>query len=347
MSNKDHFFIKLGKENYLFDFFLKKEMTPHLIIGHGSWRVPQFFDDHQHLNHKGNEEEPESIRRCKSQIKYFMNSSKNRENSYFWIFHKQRIYVLQPISEIFDIEKYHDSEFGKYKNIITEKWSDKHSLSNNENKFNIWRDAKLCKAKFVEGFEEKIEGKIIKGIDSHRIIHQFASINANQAFNRKTIAKLDSVIADEIIECVIKNKIKYWPTKIKDKINYLSPIQLETLVFLCFYEMGYLPSTYRGGTGKDYDILLNNSSNNQNLWLNNINYISVKFNKDQVIEAFNKDKKTDKKIYIFAKESEKLQNYDNKKIVSIIRLIEYLKPQSESKIIEWIDCQLKLIPFLI
>ena len=339
-QKRRHYFLKLGARNFLFDFFLINKIASHLIIGHGDWKVDSYNDNEDYLSG----ENGKSVRRVKQQIKDFFEHKKDRENSYFWIFHEERIYALKAVSEIFDLCNYHDPEFKNSCNPIETWEGDKSINKKDSDKFNLWSDAKLCKAKFVEGFEE--------GLESCDVIHKFASINAHQGYNRRTIAEIkgdEASIADAILDFVTENKSMPQPLLLEEKIKYLSPLQLETLVFLIVYELGLFPAGYRGGNGKSYDILLNKNDHSHKIEnLRNVNYISVKLGENQAIEDSKSEAKNNQnKIYIFSdpiKIGESKRN-DSCRRLNVKELIDDLVDSQKQKIEKWINCQINLTPF--
>jgi hypothetical protein len=83
----------------------------------------------------------------------------------------------------------------------------------------------------------------------------FASLNANQGYNRKTIRKFENSVHD-IAEYLLfrgGEKLKVEPSRWFD---FLSPVQFETLVFLIFHHAGAFCSTFRGGTRPDIDLMV-------------------------------------------------------------------------------------------
>jgi len=198
----------------------------------------------------------------------------------------------------------------------------------------LWADAKLFKAK-----------QVLK-LDSSSVIHNFASTNANRYYNSKTIVKLqENCLLYDIADSIIKIKLlgedrKKVPNDIKEKLKYLSPTQFETLVFISLYEMGYLPSTYRGGTGKDHDIFLYDADKNLSKKLEGKEYISVKLNSSQTNHYLLEKEKS---VYVFGINDKKSSN---KNSVDILELMNDLEENKRTKINAWIDCQISnLLPF--
>jgi len=88
----------------------------------------------------------------------------------------------------------------------------------------------------------------------HRQI--FSNINANQKYNRKTIVKLEGA-EEEIANSLMTKK----PININwnNFLDYLSPIEFETLGFLIFNTGKSHCSSFRGGTLKNYDLRVRNN----------------------------------------------------------------------------------------
>lgn len=336
MNIRRHYLLKLGKGNFLFDFFLDKDIDPHVIIGHGGWKVADYPNNY--LNCGSTPEDKEFIKRSEKQIKDFFDHEEDKENSFFWIFHDSKIYALQPDSGVYDLEEYLNKninqKFTEYCHS-QEKWEEyEKSKKKYDGKFHLWADAKLFKAK-----------EVLK-LNSSEVIHNFASTNANRYYNSKTIVKLkeDSLLFD-IADSIIKIKLlsessKEIPNDIEEKLKYLSPTQFEALVFLTLYEIGYLPSGYRGGAGKDHDIFLYDENKNLSKKLKGKQYISVKLNSSQTNHPLPNEEKS---IYVFGINDTKTSG---KNSVNILELMNDLNEDKRRKINKWVDCQISnLLPF--
>lgn len=336
MNMRRHYLLKLGKGNSLFDFFDKKRIDQHVIIGHGSWKVLDYPGNY--LNCGTDQKDKDFIKRSKKQIEDFFDHREDKKNSFFWLFHNSKIYALQPDSDIYDLEEYLkqniNKKFTEYC-CSEDDWTDyKKREKIDNNKFHLWADAKLFKAK-----------KVLE-LESSSVIHNFASTNANRYYNSKTIVKLqkDSLlydIADSIIKIkLLKGNHKAVPNDIEEKLKYLSPTQFETLVFLTLYEMGYLPSTYRGGSGKDHDIFLYDADKNLSKKLEGKKYISVKLNSSQTNYPLTDEEKS---VYVFGVSDTKSSN---KNSINIMELMNDLKEKERDRINSWIGCQISnLLPF--
>lgn len=349
---RKHYFFKLGKGNYIFNFLKKKNQDNdlHLIIGHGSWKVSDYEKDKLTSYIKDNPK-GSGVQKVLDQITTFFESTADAQNSYFWIFDETKIYALQACnSKVHDLCDLIDKAFldhcvvvmcestseEQFRRIGAKTISNKdyngEPLTKDKDKFYLWGDAKLCKAKIVFEFE------------ACKVIHKFASTNANQAYNRRTIAEIkdkDNLkeIADAILDYQLYKKCLPNPKPSKElseeKLQYLSPIQLETLVFLIMYEKGYNPSCYRGGTGKDYDMSLPDECGNEEK-LKDIQYISVKLN---CPESHTKNIAI---LTIFGIGRGKTPE----RCCDINYFYKSLEDQKREKIDKWLSSQINLIPFV-
>lgn len=338
MTKRNHYIVKLGKGNFLADFFFPKEgednskIAPHIVIGHGSWKVA---DPDSYLT-DGCVDTKKVASRSKSQIEAFFN----HKDSFYWVFHKTKIYALQADSKAYDLDEYikkninpkfteychPEDDWQKYENSTKNK---------NDGKLHIWSDAKLFKAKLA-----------FPPLECSKVINTFASTNANRHYNSRTISELknDSILYD-VAESIIKIKLLGGEPKnsndmnFEKKLEYLSPTQFETFVFLTLYELGYFPSSYRGGTGKDYDILIYAADKNISKKLEGKSYISVKLKSSQTHSSL-----LDKTIYIFGIYDKKSSG---KNSLNILKLIEDLEDGKRDRVSKWVDCQISnLLPFI-
>jgi len=94
----------------------------------------------------------------------------------------------------------------------------------------------------------------------HELPEIFAQIDCNQKYNSQTIKELENQEKEvaEYYSGIRAGKIVITETNFLD---YMSPIQLETLVFLIALVSGHGCRGYRGGTQKDFDltVLMQNS----------------------------------------------------------------------------------------
>jgi hypothetical protein len=178
----------------------------------------------------------------KTQIETFFKCAEENTTSFFWIFYKNHVYVLKPDGEI----------------------------QNGDPSFTDWSGAP----------PKTIPCKIMKEFLGDKLPEMFATLNSNQKYNRKTIVKFDSKI-EKICNYLLEesnmpsNKMKI---KHSERLEYLSPIQFETLVFLIFHHNDSYVSTYRGGTLEGFDLKVFLSKKNRIDGIENVGtvYIQVK-----------------------------------------------------------------------
>ncbi len=104
----------------------------------------------------------------------------------------------------------------------------------------------------------------------------FSNINSNQSYNRKTISELKET-EEKIANAICKQE----PINIDidNLLDFLSPTEFETLLFLIFSNENVICSSYRGGTLKDYDLRIKVSSDFHGIPCG-LHWIQVKFKKD-------------------------------------------------------------------
>lgn len=153
------------------------------------------------------------------QIKLFFSINDSNDIHYFWIFFKEKIYLYR-------------ANENKIIDGPSELIDDNGSLP------------KSIKCNLVEVYK-KIE-----------LPQVFSNINAYRKYNRKTIVKLEGA-EEEIANSLMTKK----PININwnNFLDYLSPIEFETLGFLIFNTGKSHCSSFRGGTLKDYDLRVRNN----------------------------------------------------------------------------------------
>jgi len=159
------------------------------------------------------------------QVETFFNINDSNNIHYFWIFFKEKIYLYR-------------ANENKIIDGPSELIDDNGSLP------------KSIKCNLVEVYK-KIE-----------LPQVFSNMNANQKYNRKTIVKLKGP-EEEIANSLIFKK----PININWDIllNYLSPIEFETLCFLIFNAGKSHCSSFRGGTLANYDLRVRNNGQYEDL----------------------------------------------------------------------------------
>lgn len=164
---------------------------------------------------------PQSIKNEIKQIEDFFSVKGNSIETYFWMFFKDEVLCFKPISG--DI--YDGQDYLKDKN---------------------------------DSFPKTIDAELKFSLKKHKLPEVFANINSYQKYNRITIKIFDG--SEEEIAKSLINKKKI--TIAKDNyFEYLSPIELETLIFLIFNYNNSLCSSFRGGTLKDFDLKVSLSDN--------------------------------------------------------------------------------------
>lgn len=230
---KNHYYFKFGEQNKLIKKYLVKENQSDLEIGQilplsiyfGKWNCEEY--------HNGKYVMDKDVQRSqsRSQVKLFFEI--NME-SYFWVFYLDKIFVFSPVND----------------KII---------------------DGDLTFKDSAGSLPKTRNCKLIHIILKDEVPEIFRTINANQKYNRKTIEEIgkksiansnlendEEDILITIANSIVKNSGKYKPVEISSKkcLNYLSPIQFETLIFLIFHHSQVFCSTFRGGTLKDIDLTI-------------------------------------------------------------------------------------------
>lgn len=228
MNNK-HFFFKFKQGNSGFIEFKKskdfnKEKIP-LPIYFGPWVKKQYLNEKESIDF-GN---PRQRKHRIHQVEQFFELEQSDYNIYFWIFLADKIYVIKLNNpyEIFE-------------------------MSENQPSY-------LVKDSKTKGIPKFYYGSIRMEIDKNMLPESFANINTNQKYNRKTIVEFtdnESIIAESLISGD-RNLI----ISEDNKLNFLSPIQFETLIFLIFVENRIYCSTHIGGTKEKYDLKIENDRN--------------------------------------------------------------------------------------
>jgi len=220
----DHYFFKFGRKNSIFEKnYLGKDRKEELRVGaeilpsiyYGKWRLK----DYREKTSKFSKEVNGSSDKKKQIDEFFKCGSvkkRNSNKSRFWIFCDGKVYVLKPYTRI-------------------------------KNGPDNLKDRK-------GSFPKTIPSEIEKIFSRDDLPEFFATIDSNQKYNRKTIALFrdkEKEICNHLLKNGIKNTIEI---KHIECLNYLSPVQFETLIFLIFHHNNVLCSTYRGGTQKGIDL---------------------------------------------------------------------------------------------
>lgn len=237
----NHYFFKFGKQNRFFKKCLDENISPMpLSIYFGKWKVEDY------KKHTKAYLQALTNTLNKTLIETFLKcGDEEYETSIFWIFYKNDVYALKPCDEL------QNGDYEEFKNS--------------------------------SGSPPKtIPCKIMNNFSKDKLPEAFATLNSNQKYNRKTIVKFDDKIA-EICNFLlenIENKNNKMKIKFFDSLEYLSPVQFETLIFLIFHHHDIHASTYRGGTLENFDlkIVLEGDDNNKitGIEQEGVNFIQVK-----------------------------------------------------------------------
>ena len=214
-----HYFFKFGKGNSIFkEIYLKnKELKEGAEIHPSIYYGEWKVKDYRKKSSKFVGAVKDSTKKIEQIEEFFeCGKKKNLDKTRFWIFCDGKVYVLKPYTRI------------------------KNGPDNLKDR----------KGSFPKTIPSEIE-KIFSGDDLPEF---FATIDSNQKYNRKTIALFrdeEKEICNHLLKNGIKNTIEI---KRIECLNYLSPVQFETLIFLIFHHNNVFCSTYRGGTQKGIDL---------------------------------------------------------------------------------------------
>lgn len=228
-----------------------------LPIYFGKWTKEQYYLDYETLGFHKNHI-------SKSQVDWFFNLSQTKnQNIYFWIFLPDYVYVLQ-LNEPYSIFDF-PTEIPKYLKYSTKD----------------------------ESIPKFYRGRIIDIIEKNALPECFANLNSNQKYNRLTIREFEGIEND--IANYLVNKDSKLSIKNENKLQYLSPLQFETLIFLIFVENNIYCSTYRGGTKEKYDLKIENDKKIFDEFDDGPINIQIKMKKE-----FSKPKKDDEKtVFVY------------------------------------------------
>jgi hypothetical protein len=215
-----HYHFKFGKANEIFKDLIDKEKIPLSIY---FWPEGVNGKDSYLSN-------PKTKKPSKDQVHAFYDVEKNPTEACFWIFNDGEIFCYQPENgNIFDGEK--NNPF-----LIREE----NGIKYHPKSMYVVRKQKYKKFELPE---------------------IFANINSNRHYNQVTIAELKNAeekIADYLINEENNNNNPRIQITKHNYLNFLSPIEFETLIFLIFNYGDSYCSSFRGSTleGKDLKVRL-------------------------------------------------------------------------------------------
>lgn len=234
-------------------------------------------------------EDQSYIQKNRDQINAFFGLE-GKEDSYIWTYYQDEVFCFRPEGKV-------------YNNVDP--------IDNKPNPDNA----------------KSIKCVLVKRYSKADLPEVFANINSNQRYNRKTIAKLDTVesrIADYLVSDNNKSLI---PVDMKDVFEYLSPIQFETLVFMIFNSGQLVCSSYRGGTLPDYDLRFKDGGGV-------VHYIQIKKKHLSLDEALSLKTKNKKMYVVHTGMNEDIE----KNILGHNWIIN--QTLSQPKILEWLQFNL-------
>lgn len=224
MTKYKHFYFKFGGGNSLFAKHFDEQKQ--LYIG-DDIDLAIYFTEADAEEFKKLNNQPDLSQDGIKQMSSFIEAvEKYHETSVFWVFYKAKIYAIQSKSnEIFSV-------YGKL--------SSANDLPN--------KVPKLAKCRVLSIFDP----------NEQEIPEFFATTQASQEYNRKTIVEFKKKPIVDVCNHLLQETDKKLPINKSDLFNYLSPLQFETLIFLIFYNKheDIFCKTYRGGTIKDIDLIV-------------------------------------------------------------------------------------------
>lgn len=218
-----HYYFKYFMQNAAFSKWLKlrsdiETNEIYFSIYFGSWSSSEY----KNVKNGDSKLAPDLLKKInKDQVVSFFDIPQIVEDVYFWIFHNEFIYCFKIIKNPIEDAKREVSPYAFVENTEIER-------------------PKSLKATLYKKFNK---------IDLPEF---FANINSNQYYNRTTIKPLKEKEL-KLAEYLVQNK--KLQIKDEDYLEYLSPMQFETLIFLIFNNPPFsYCSSFRGGTLKDYDL---------------------------------------------------------------------------------------------
>ncbi|MCU0391092.1 MAG: hypothetical protein MUE81_08240 [Thermoflexibacter sp.] len=234
-----HYYFKLGVKNV----FLARQATDKILKEGDEIELAIYFTkggvEHfdKYRPKEGEEIKPIETEEFKitvddfKQVGMFVDAVRKEYHiSIFWLFNEQQIYACQAIdNQIFD---------GTLKSDDTE-----------DREKQRYQNPKSAKVKIKHIFKQYDEICPIPEF--------FATTHASQEYNRKTIVPFEKDSIKRVCEHLISGQGKMLINK-NERLDFLSPLQFETLIFLIFYNKheAIFCSTYRGGSTKDIDLII-------------------------------------------------------------------------------------------
>lgn len=216
-----HYFFKFHSKNAGFIGFVENKDNREAIgtevplsIFYGNWLVEDYRSNSDELFYHWSGEKLSP--QSLSQVKRFFEIEQDRTETCFWVFLDKTVYCLTPE---------HARVVDGPRELI-----DKNGST-----------------------PKTIHSRIVLAEDKHDLPEGFATLNANQRYNSRTIAVLKES-EHTIAEHLYKHGTAALRVSSEQVFEYLSPLQLETLLFLIFVRNDLYASTWRGGTQEKYDL---------------------------------------------------------------------------------------------
>lgn len=205
-----HYYFKFLKGNKGIEIWKKQNSDEiDLSIYYGNWKVEEY--------EKKIKEKLHFLSR--NQIIDFFSLKESKEDIYFWIYYKDKIYCFKAL------------------NLDVYNGSDIYNLYYKDNK--------------IDSYPKSIKAKRILTLNKIDEPEFFSNINSNQKYNRLTLKELENKELNYATAKILKKSILI---NFENFQEYLSPMQFETLLFLIFSTKNNFCSSFRGGTLKDYDL---------------------------------------------------------------------------------------------
>ena len=262
------YYLKLGSGNCLAEYWLEGNNVlkrPAIAVYFWDLNEKDFMDIYYnkdietvfrgYKNHGGHLSEKDfekKIGRVMNQIKVFVEAVMNKENSIFVTVAHGKVYFYKPdygdktgFSFFVLKEESYDDYDGDMEAIKAKGWK-------------IRKDGEIIQIpKYV--YVKKIN-KAPLDIVEDKVPYILASLPSNQSYNRVTIKEVDDWGVKQAIKYCLGEQLET-PKNTSQFFELLSPVELETLVFLILTNAGLHVPTWRGGTMPDIDFLTYNFSN--------------------------------------------------------------------------------------
>ncbi len=240
-----YLYLKLGKKNSHLNYMLSKENLfgkPFATIYFGKITTEKCNDlfklSEDKIKSMRKEDKSVPTHKKLEQIKEFIDAGKNKDVKFVSIL-KNKVFILEPDSEVFDMEE----------NKITD--------------FYAGLEKNRVKKEFIDGIKDSLPKIMyVKNLPSSpfevAIPHILRTLNTVQYFNRGTCREIkeDNYWGTiQAIKKILKEKREEEKIDPKHLFELLSPHQFETLIFLILTNAGIFCPAWRAGSLPDIDIV--------------------------------------------------------------------------------------------